>query len=149
MRLWDSPDRMPVWAWLLGWAWTLPNTLLGLTLATLGGAKLRRITSHGVFEYYMDKDALLDRWWFAPFPTIATTFGAVVLYDRKYRIQSATLRTHELHHVVQYFVLGPLFLPAYGIAALVAKLRGGHPHEDNYFERQARARVAERLSGGF
>jgi hypothetical protein len=45
---------------------------------------------------------------------------------------------HELVHVRQFESWGPLMIPAYLLAALWARLRGGHPHADNYFERQAR-----------
>jgi hypothetical protein len=69
----------------------------------------------------------------------AITFGHVVLC-----VDAADpgVLAHELVHVRQYERWGPLLVPAYLIASLVALVRGGHAHRDNAFETAAR-----RISG--
>lgn len=64
----------------------------------------------------------------------AITFGHVVLCVDQ---PDDDLLAHELAHVRQYERWGPLFIPAYLVAALFSLLRGGHPHRDNVFERAA------------
>lgn len=65
----------------------------------------------------------------------AITFGHVVLcvddIDER-------LLEHELVHVRQYERWGVLLWPAYAVASVSAKLRGGNAYSDNHFERQAR-----------
>ncbi len=46
-------------------------------------------------------------------------------------------RDHEHVHVRQYEKWGPVFIPAYFIASLVAWLRGLDPYRDNVFEVEA------------
>jgi hypothetical protein len=46
-------------------------------------------------------------------------------------------RAHERAHVRQAERWGPLFVPAYFVASLVAAARGGHYYRDNRFEREA------------
>jgi hypothetical protein len=46
-------------------------------------------------------------------------------------------RRHEQVHVRQYERWGPLFLPLYLAASLVACCRGLDPYVDNPFEREA------------
>ena len=65
----------------------------------------------------------------------AITFGHVVLGVDE--LDPATL-DHELVHVRQYERWGPLFVPAYLGAAVVARLRGGNAYRDNAFEVAAR-----------
>ena len=66
----------------------------------------------------------------------AITFGHVVLSVAE---TSPTLLQHEMIHVRQYERWGPLFIPAYLIAAAWARARGGSAHFDNAFEVAARA----------
>ena len=49
-------------------------------------------------------------------------------------------RAHELVHVRQAELLGPLFIPAYFGASVWAVLRGRHLYRDNWFEVDARRR---------
>ncbi len=65
----------------------------------------------------------------------AVTFGHVVLSIDE--LDADTMQ-HELAHVRQYERWGPLFLPVYGLASVLAKLRGGHYYRDNTFEVAAR-----------
>jgi hypothetical protein len=69
----------------------------------------------------------------------AMTLGQVVLCIDD--LDEGTL-AHELVHVAQWERWGIAFLPAYLVASLVARLRGGHYYKDNTFEVQAR-----RISG--
>jgi hypothetical protein len=66
----------------------------------------------------------------------AITLGHVVI-GRSAEALDAT-RAHERVHVRQYELWGPLFVPAYLIAALCALASGRDPYFDNRFERQAR-----------
>lgn len=106
---------------LLGIAWALPNSLVGLTAGALGipfGAHLhlRR----------RDLAIVFHRWPWGPGGAI--TFGNVILHTgdtldsdcvtyahRAGHLQQPTIRLadHERAHVFQYMALGPLFLPLY------------------------------------
>lgn len=91
---------------LIGFAWTLPNTLLGLALGLLtfqaprlhGGAILfdrsPRGVSHGL--------RLLRR--------TAMTVGFVIMATKPVE---GRLLVHERHHIRQYMAWGPLFIPVY------------------------------------
>lgn len=107
--------------------WTLPNTLLGL-LGGLGGRfHWRRAegiceVSGGWFVGTLRRLRLAD----------AVTLGDVVLYaDDACR---PVLRTHEMVHVQQYRVWGPLFLPAYALESLYQWLHTGDGYHNNRFE---------------
>jgi hypothetical protein len=68
-------------------------------------------------------------------PGAAITFGHVVWgCDQSCLDQS---RDHERVHVRQYERWGPLFIPLYLLASLVAACRGLDPYRDNPFEREA------------
>lgn len=69
----------------------------------------------------------------------AITFGHVVLCVD--RIDDATFE-HELVHVRQYEMWGPLFVPIYLVASVVARVRGGNGYRDNRFEIAARTGMA-------
>jgi hypothetical protein len=56
-------------------------------------------------------------------------------------------RAHEREHVRQTETWGPLFIPAYFFASLVAAARGGHYYRDNRFEREAVAAAAAHSNG--
>jgi len=66
---------------------------------------------------------------------LAMTLGHTILGCTPATLDRA--RNHEQVHVRQYECWGPLFLPAYLIASLLAWSRGERPYRDNYFERQA------------
>ena len=135
----DRPRPVhPAVHWLL-YLWTLPNTLLGLVIAVLNGltgGRARLVT--GVVEIH----GPLMRAIFAPrVPIIggamALTLGHVVL---GYNAEALDLsRSHERIHVAQYERWGPFFLPAYGLASIIAWCRGNDPYRDNRFEREAYA----------
>jgi len=67
----------------------------------------------------------------------AITLGDVVLYaDQSLPL---ILRAHEMVHVRQGRLWGPLFLPAYGLESLWQWLRTGEGYRNNRFERAAYA----------
>jgi hypothetical protein len=105
---------------VFGYLWAGPATAIGLAWT------LRRLVP-------LDGGAL------------ALTLGHVVL-GRDASALAAT-RAHERVHVRQYELWGPLFLPAYALASVVALVAGGHPYRDNWFEREAR-RAEARPGGG-
>ncbi len=119
--------------------WSLPTTAIGLCLgmpALVSGGRMRWVDGvleiHGGFVMHF-----LSEWTLLEGGASAMTLGHVVLgRDRDCLNWS---REHERVHVRQCERWGPLFLPAYGIASLVVKLRGGNPYLDNPFEREAYA----------
>jgi len=83
------------------------------------------------------------RWFLTGRGYCAITLGHLVLLTPG---APAGVLTHEMVHVRQAERWGPFFLPAYLIAMLAVKSRGGHPYWDNPFEAEARE-VAERREG--
>ncbi len=121
----------------LFYLWALPNTLIGvliLPLALFRGGRVRRVS--GVLE--VDGPAiawLLRRGVPLAGGAAAMTLGHVVLGRHPTDLQRT--RAHERVHVRQAELLGPLFIPAYLLAGLIAWARGGSAYRDNFFERQA------------
>jgi hypothetical protein len=74
----------------------------------------------------------------------AVTLGHVVLARDAESLD--TTRAHERVHVRQCESWGPLFVPAYLAASVIATLRGGHFYFDNAFEVEA-YRAGTGLSG--
>jgi hypothetical protein len=110
------------------WA-AVPGTLIGLLLAPF--FEERRV-EHGVL---LCEGASWPRrlgWRYT-----AITFGHVILAVK--RLEEPLLN-HELVHVRQYEAWGPAYIPAYLLASAWARLRGGHSHDDNPFEVDARRR---------
>lgn len=106
---------------VVGIAWTLPNTALGLLA---GGAGI----AFGAHAHLRRRDLAIvfHRWPWGPGGAI--TFGNVILHTGEtldapcvtyaHRAghgdeASITLADHERAHVYQYMALGPLFLPLY------------------------------------
>ena len=67
----------------------------------------------------------------------ALTLGHVVFAVDRHAADRT--RRHERVHVRQYERWGPLFLPAYLVASVAARRRGGHGYYANRFEREAYA----------
>jgi hypothetical protein len=117
--------------------WASPTTLVGLlfllpALATGGRAQVVEgvLEIHGGFvSFFLRRCTLLKG------GASAMTLGHVVL-GRDAVLLDLT-RSHERVHVRQCERWGPLFLPAYGVASLIAWLRGGNIYMDNAFEREA------------
>lgn len=108
--------------------WAAPGSLLGLALAPFFR---RRFIRRGVL---LCEGATWPRklgWRYR-----AITLGHVVLAVDE--LDDHTFQ-HELVHVRQYEHWGPLYMPAYVLASVMALLRGGHLYRDNRFEVAARA----------
>lgn len=122
---------------LLRYFWAGPTTLVGLALAFALLGRGRATLIDGVVEAH---SPLLGRAlaWFTPLAggAAAITLGHVVIGRNAVALEST--RAHERVHVRQYETWGPLFVPAYFAAGLLALARGRHPYFDNYFEREAR-----------
>lgn len=108
--------------------WTLPNTLLGLLLARLTGAK-------NVGIYYK---ATSRPWrcWHARTGFVAVALGTVII---SYGAPSYEVLLHERRHVQQALILGPLYLPLYLTLCLWGLLLPGkHWYDDHPMEVHAR-----------
>ncbi len=115
----------------LRYLWAAPWSLLG---ALLSPFFRRRVVLHGVL---LAEGAAWPRrlgWNYR-----AITFGHTVLSVDE--LDPDTLE-HELVHVRQYELWGPLFIPAYALASVWARVRGGHHYRDNVFEVDARRLAA-------
>lgn len=114
---------------LLGFAWSLPNTLLGLALGALTFQTPRILGGAIVF----DRSERGLTWLLARMHRTAMTVGFVIVSARPLE---GRLLEHERHHVRQSMVWGPLFVPVYlGLAIPFGYQR--HPME----------RAARRASG--
>ncbi len=120
--------------WLLGHLWTLINSLVGLVFVLVSGRP--------GFVGMLPRGALLfeitDSWICRALPTTTgITFGGVVtIFDRS-DLRNTWLIAHESRHVLQAMVLGPLYLPVYGLCSLWAALMGGDLYRDNAMEKDA------------
>ncbi len=131
--------------WLLRTLWTLPTTAVGLALAglsTLFGARWQ--ARRGVLECHGRAIAwaMESPPWARGRIFLAITFGDVILGRSAAALDVA--RDHEHVHVRQAHRWGPAFIPAYLLASLCVKLRGGDAYRDNPFEVAAYAHDARR-----
>ena len=118
----------------LGYAWALPNTLLGAcfvlpALVSGGGVRFERgaLEIHGGFA----------RWFLRKIArgASAMTLGHVILGQNRACLDFT--RNHEHVHVGQYMRWGPFFLPAYALSSFLCWCRGENPYFDNRFEKPA------------
>jgi len=117
--------------------WAGPATLLGLSLipiALLQGGMCRIV--HGVLEVH---GGIITKLLRRGLPWVgggaAMTLGHVIWVCDPQCLERT--RAHERVHVAQYERWGPLFIPIYLLASLIAYLRGRDPYRDNLFEREA------------
>src|SRR5689334_7321587 len=123
----------------LVYLWTSPTSCWGLMFLpfvriTGGGYQIVDGVLElygGIVELFLRRATLLEG------GASAMTLGHVVLGRDQDALEWS--RDHERVHVKQCERWGPLFLPAYGIASVVAVLRGGRAYLDNVFEREAYA----------
>ncbi len=109
---------MPIW---LGFVWTLPNTLLGLLLGIFTFQAPRLGGGLVLFDRHpRGLTRLMPR-----LGRSAMTIGFVVISSRRLE---GRLLAHERHHVRQYMVWGPLFIPVYFALAIPFGYRR-HPME--------------------
>jgi hypothetical protein len=132
-----EPFRSRGWpARLAAYAWTAPNSLLGLiggiVILALGG-RVDRV--HGVAEFTGGRLGLLFASAMLGCPFRAMTLGHVILATDRASIDCA--RDHEHVHVRQYEAWGPFFLPAYIASSGWQLVCGRRCYRDNWFERQA------------
>lgn len=129
----------PRWRWFLpGYVWSLLNTLIGLLLCVWYRPK-GWAWHQGVLTCVAPKERVIGH-------PGAQTWGWLVIYTDPFYVTgdwAADLRVHEYTHVVQGFILGPLFLVAYAVLFLINYLRapgaGWFPaYEAIWFEEQAR-----------
>jgi len=114
----------------LGFVWTLPNTVLGLLLGALTFQVPRLHEGALVF----DRSARgLTRGLRAANRT-AMTVGFVIVSAVPVE---GRLLAHERHHIRQYMVWGPLFIPVYLLLAI------GFGYRRHPMERAARAAAGE------
>ena len=94
----------------------------------------------GVAEFHGNACTCTLRWLPRRCRFDAITLGHVIIGRDQAAL--AALRRHEQAHVRQYERWGPLFVPAYAASSAWQWWRGGCAHEDNHFERAARAEAA-------
>lgn len=99
---------MPIW---LGFAWTLPNTLLGLLAGLLTFQRPR--VAHGLLLFDRTPRGLTRL--LVRGNRTAMTIGFVVVSAVPVE---GHLLAHERHHVRQYCAWGPLFIPVYLLLAI-------------------------------
>jgi hypothetical protein len=110
----------------LGLLWSLPNTVIGIAFAALSFAWPRPWNGLLVAE----SNRGLAFWFLTRRGFGAITFGRVVISAVPI---TAGLLAHESHHVRQYEVLGPWFVPVY------LMLQAQYGYAANPLEREAAA----------
>lgn len=114
--------------WPVLWLWALPQTLAGLILLPFYGV-LHVDWSEGVL--FVTVRRLIG---FSD--TTGQTFGRVVFQRADADPWNSV---HEIEHVAQSALLGPLFPLAYLVAGIVADIRGQGFYRGNFFEVSASA----------
>lgn len=126
---------------LLLYLWVAPTSLPGLMFLPfirLSGGGYQIID--GVLELHGGiVKRLLAKYTLLEGGASAMTLGHVVLGQDLDALDWS--RAHERVHVRQCERWGPFFLPAYGIASLLAMFRGGRAYRDNRFEQEAYAQA--------
>ena len=122
----------------LCYLWAAPNTAVGaciLPLTLVPGSSVRVV--EGVLEIAGPAIAWLLRWC-VPLDggAAAITLGHIVAGCDLASLRAT--RAHERVHVRQCERWGPVFIPAYLCASVLATLAGSGAYEGNYFEQQAR-----------
>ena len=123
---------------LLIYAWVMPSSAFALPLVFLNhlaGGQSFRVS--GVLEV----KGPLVRWFLSRsiVSAAALTLGHVVLYADEEARQR--FRSHELVHVLQAEMWGPLFLPTYLILALISWHRTGSGYWNHPWEVEAREKA--------
>jgi hypothetical protein len=114
----------------VGYLYTAPNTLLGLKLATMSNSASLRFGPGGTFLFEdIDTSSATGQLMENVLGTSALTVGYVI-FTTDPTIDPDIL-VHELGHVTQAAILGPAYLPSYGIGWL---LGGWLNHDLNAME---------------
>lgn len=122
---------MATWLFALGFAWALPNTLLGLVLGLLT-FQVPRV--HGGALVFDRRGPRGLTWVLAKMHRAAMTVGFVIVSSVPVERR---LLAHERHHIRQSMAWGPLFVPVYLALAIPYGYRR-HP-----MERRARLAAGE------
>lgn len=120
----------------LGTLWALPNTVLALVLwllSSLGSNVNRRA---GALLVVVPRGLLA--WFFRRSGMAGLTLGSVVFLADAEHAADPRFLAHELAHVRQQWVFGPLFVPLYLLASVVPGITGRGWHRGNPFEVAAR-----------
>jgi hypothetical protein len=116
--------------------WAAPTTVIGVMLLVAGAWRVRLRVVDGVIEAHGPALA----WMLTNLVPISTGASAMTLGHVVIGRDAASLeetRSHERVHVRQCETWGPLFLPAYLAASLIAVWRGRHYYYENAFEQEA------------
>jgi hypothetical protein len=127
---------MPLPLQILAYLWASPYTLLGLALGGVGLCTGGRARVRGrVLEFYGGG----IKWLIHRLPdgqfALAFTLGHTVFGPSDAALDIS--RDHELVHVRQFEIWGPLMGPAYLLCSLYMWLTGRRAYRDNPFEREA------------
>ena len=125
---WGGFDPIGTGGTMLGHLWTLPNTTCGLIAGAGGQASID--WQHQVINI---QGGWLARWMHSSNGTPAFTLGDIVLWGVP---QDSDIYQHELGHTHQYRLMGPYFLPEYGIGAIIGGGLGD-AHDGNPYELDA------------
>ena len=116
---------------LLAVTWSAPTTFVGI-LAALASASLPS-PSNGILLSTSSRG--FARWFLSRRGYCAITLGHLVIMTPD---APPEIISHERVHVRQCEHWGPFFIPAYLLATLAIRIRGGNPYWDNPFEVEAR-----------
>jgi len=95
---------------LVGYLWSLPNTLIGLLLVPLYAPQSIEWCDGCLEVIAGERKDGSTRIFFKP---SGQTFGWIIFYATEEKRQKASLRVHERVHVTQGFIGGPLFALTY------------------------------------
>jgi uncharacterized protein (DUF2062 family) len=116
--------------------WAAPTTAIGLLVVLISCWRARVRVVDGVLEAHGPVLAwLLTHLTLVRGGVAAMTLGHVVVARDRQSLELT--RAHERVHVRQCEAWGPLFLPAYFAASLIALARGRHFYFGNRFETEA------------
>ena len=118
-----------------GYLWALPNVLVALALMATWHRPQSMAWRDGCLEIIV-KGHILG----GP-QILAQTLGWIIFIRDEEAARRSDLQVHERVHVVQYLLLGPLFLPLYGLEYAWLRWGRGLSDVDAYLqlwsERQA------------
>jgi hypothetical protein len=128
---------------LSAYLWAAPTSALGILFILPALLRFTRIHMRivdgvlelhgGLVSFFLRHGTLLKG------GAAAMTLGHVVLGANQLALDET--RAHERVHVRQVERWGPLFVPAYLLASVIAWMRGRDPYLDNRFEREAFGRI--------
>ena len=114
--------------------WAAPVSAVGLLVIIVAAWRVQLQIVEGALEAHGPALAwLLGR--ATPIGASAMTLGHVIIARDQHALDLT--RAHERVHVRQCELWGPLFVPAYLIASMIAVMRGRHFYFGNAFEIEA------------